>query len=332
MSRKLTNGVRVAGTGSYLPERVVTNDDFKRAGLETDDEWIRTRTGIRERRFASKEQATSDLAIEAAKKALEAAEKKPDDIDLIVCGTMTGDYVIPSTAALIQRGLGANRTGGFDLGGACSGFVLSLQAGSSFVKSGAAKTVLVIGAEKMSFCVDQTKRDTAVLFGDGAGAAVLVADETGASDVLAVRSGLRGDTESLVIPSGGSRDPITHEVLEKRTHLVHMKGRETFRFAVTTFVDLIEGSCKDAGVTVDDLACVVPHQVNMRILENASEKSGVPMSKMHLNIDRVGNTSAASVGIALDEAVRAGKIKRGDLVLMVAFGAGLSWGSALLRW
>lgn len=332
MSAQLLNSVRIAGTGSYLPERVVTNEDFKRAGLETDDEWIRSRTGIRERRFARPDQAASDLGIEAAKKALAAAEMTADELDLIVCATMTGDYVIPSTAAMLQRGLGASKACGFDLGAACSGFVIALTTGTQFVKSGQSKKVLVVAAEKMSFCVDQTMRDTAVIFGDGAGAAILVPDATRASDVLATRAGLRGDHESLVIPAGGSRTPFSQDVLEKRLHLVHMKGRETFKFAVTTFVDLIHGTCADAGLKPSDVTLVVPHQVNMRILEAASERSGIPMDKMVINIDRVGNTSAASVGIALDEAVRGGRIKRGDLVLMLAFGAGLSWGSALIRW
>lgn len=332
MSTRQLKAVRVAGTGSYLPERVVTNDDFRKAGLETDDEWVRTRTGIRERRFARPDQAASDLALEACKRALEAAECTPGELDVIICATMTGDYVIPCTAALLQRSLGAERAGGFDLSAACSGFVLSVQAGAQYVQTGAAKKVLIVGAEKMSYIVDQTKRDTAVLFGDGAGAAVLTVAEDGTSDLLAHRFGLRGDHESLVVPSSGSRAPVTPETIEKRLNLVHMKGRETFKFAVSTFVDLIEKTCADAGVTPEQLGCVVPHQVNMRILEAASERCKVPISKMHLNIERVGNTSAASVGIALDEAVRAGKIHSGDLVLLVAFGAGLSWGSALLRW
>jgi 3-oxoacyl-[acyl-carrier-protein] synthase-3 len=332
VSTRQLKAVRVAGTGSYLPERVVTNEDFRKAGLDTDDEWVRTRTGIRERRFAAPEQATSDLALEACRRALEAAECEAKDVDVIVCATMTSDYVIPSTAALIQRSLGAEQAGGFDLSAACSGFVLSMQTGAQFIQTGAARRVLIVGAEKMSYIVDQTKRDTAVLFGDGAGAALLVRDDAGASDLLAFRNGLRGDHESLVVPSSGSRCPVTPETIEKRLNLVHMKGRETFKFAVSTFVDLIEKTCSDAGIKPEQLTAVVPHQVNMRILEAASERCGVPLSKMHLNIERVGNTSAASVGIALDEAVRAGKIHRGDLVLMVAFGAGLSWGSALLRW
>ncbi len=332
MSTRQLRAVRVAGTGSYLPERVVTNEDFRKAGLDTDDEWVRTRTGIRERRFAAPEQAASDLALEASKRALDAAECTPNDIDVIICATMTGDYVIPCTAALLQRSLKAENAGGFDLSAACSGFVLSMQVGSQYIQVGRARRVLVVGAEKMSYIVDQTKRDTAVLFGDGSGAAVLTVDETGQSDLLASRNGLRGDHESLVVPSSGSRCPVTPETIEKRTNLVHMKGRETFKFAVSTFVDLIEKTCADAGVTPDQLKIVVPHQVNLRILEAASERCAIPLSKMYLNIDRVGNTSAASVGIALDEAVRAGKINRGDLVLLVAFGAGLSWGSALLRW
>jgi 3-oxoacyl-[acyl-carrier-protein] synthase-3 len=330
--QRTQNGVRIAGTGSYLPELVVTNDDLRKRGLETDDEWIRSRTGIRERRFARPDQAASDLGIEAAKLALAAAEIAPSELDLIVCSTMTGDYVIPSTAALLQRGLNATNAGGFDLGGACSGFVLGLLTCSQWVKTGMARKVLLVGTEKMTHCIDPTKRDTAVIFADGAGAAVLVSDPSGASELITMRTGLRGDTDFLVIPAGGSRQAITPDVLEKRLQYVHMKGRQTYRFAVTTFVDLIEKTCADAGISVNDLALVVPHQLNMRILEAAAEKAGVPKEKIVLNVDRVGNTSAASCGIALDEAVRAGRIRRGDLVLMVAFGAGLSWASALLRW
>jgi 3-oxoacyl-[acyl-carrier-protein] synthase-3 len=325
-------GVRVAGTGSFLPERVVTNEDLKRGGLDTEDDWVRSRTGIRERRFAGPHEATSDLALAASRRALEAAEVRPDELDMIICATMTPDYVIPGTAALVQRGLAATRAGGFDLNAACSGFVLALTTGAQFVKQGTARRVLVTGAEKMTMVIDPLKRDTAVIFADGAGAVVLVPDESGTSDFVASRAGLRGDDESLVIPAGGSRRPITPELMEQRLHYVQMKGRETYRFAVSTLADLLKGTCEDAGVAMSDVALVVPHQVNLRILESAAERANIPLSKMHINIDRVGNTSAASVAIALDEAARQGRLKRGDLVLMAAFGAGLAWASALIRW
>lgn len=327
-----TKGVRFAGTGSYLPERVVTNDDMSKT-LDTNDEWIRTRTGISERRFAAPEQATSDLAIEAARRALESARITPADLDLIICATMTGDYVIPSTAALIQRALGAEKAGGFDLASACSGFVLSVGVASGYVKTGAAKNVLVVGAEKMSVAMDMQDRATAVIFADGAGAAVLQPSDTpGGSDVLALRHGVKGDVDVLSIPAGGSRRPASPETIAQRQHYIKMAGRETFKFAVKTFSSLIEGTCADAGITPADLKVIVPHQVNQRIIEAACDRSEIDMTKVVLNIERVGNTSAASVAIALDETSRAGRLERGDLVLLVAFGAGLSWASALIRW
>ncbi|MCO5168941.1 MAG: ketoacyl-ACP synthase III [Planctomycetes bacterium] len=327
----ISKGVRFAGTGSYLPERVVTNDDMSKT-LDTNDEWIRTRTGIAERRFAAPDQATSDLGIEAARRALDAAGVAPAEVDLVICATMTFDYVIPSTAALIQRALGAERAGGFDLCSACSGFVLSVGAASGYIKTGAARNVLVVGAEKMSVAMDMQDRTTAVIFADGAGAAVLQPASEPGSDVLAQRHGLKGDVDVLSIPAGGSRKPASLETVQGREHYIKMAGRETFKFAVKTFSSLIEGTCADAGVTPADLKVIVPHQVNQRIIEAACERSKIDMSKCVINIDRVGNTSAASVAIALDEAVRAGRIERGDLVLLVAFGAGLSWASALLRW
>jgi 3-oxoacyl-[acyl-carrier-protein] synthase-3 len=326
-----TKGVRFAGTGSYLPERIVTNDELSKT-LDTNDEWIRTRTGIAARHYAAKDEASSDMAIVAARRALEAAQLGPQDLDLIICATMTFDYIIPSTAALIQRALGAEKAGGFDLCSACSGFVLSTSVAAGYIKTGAAKNVLIVGSEKMSGVMDMTDRGTAVIFADGAGAAILSASPDGASDVLAVRHGLRGDVDVLSVPAGGSRNPPSLETVQNRQHYVKMAGRETFKFAVKTFSSLIDDTCADAGITPDDLKVIVPHQVNQRIIEAACERSNIDMKKCVINIDRVGNTSAASVGIALDEAVRAGRIERGDLMLMVAFGAGLSWASALLRW
>ena len=326
-------GVRISGTGSYLPERVVTNHDLSQT-LDTSDEWIRTRTGIGERRWAAPDQASSDLALNAARPALEAAGVTPADVDLIVCATMTPDHIIPSTAALIQRGLGAENAGGFDLGSACSGFVLAFNTASNYVRAGASKCALVIAAEKMSTMMDMEDRSTAVIFADGAGAVVLQPTEgdLGQSDLLASRFGLRGDDEVLMIPAGGSRNPATAETVANRDHYIKMKGRETFKFAVKTFAGLIADTCADAGVTPDDLTLVVPHQVNQRILDAACQRAGVAAERCYVNIERVGNTSAASVAIALDEVVRQGRIERGQLLLMVAFGAGLSWGSALVRY
>lgn len=330
---KPVRGVEVAGTGSFLPARVVTNEEMSRT-LDTNDEWIVTRTGIRERRFAGPDEATSDMSLQAAKRAMEMAGVGPEQLDLILCATMTPDRIIPSTAGLLQRALEAPRAGGFDMQSACSGFVLSLTTGASFVKSGMYDTVLVIGAEKMTTVIDPTDRQTAVIFADGAGAAVLRANDgdPSGSDLLASMAGLQGDDQTLMIPAGGSRYPISIEAIEKRDHYVKMRGRDTFKFAVKTFASLIEDTCKKAGVDPQEVPIIVPHQVNQRILEAAAERVGIPLERCVINIDRVGNTSGASVGIALDEAVRAGRVQRGDLLLMLAFGAGLSWASALLRW
>jgi len=324
-------GVRVAGTGAYLPERVVTNDDFAKQ-IDTNDEWIRSRTGIRERRFAADDEAASDMAIAAAREALAAAEASADDVDLIICATMTPDHSIPSTAALVQGGIGASKAGGFDLGAACSGFVMGLTTAAAHIKSGLADRVLVVGSEKMSTVMDFEDRGTCVIFADGAGAAVVEPAPAGESDVLAQRSGLRGDAEVLVVPAGGSRRPPTAASVAERAHFVKMKGRDVFKFAVKTFTSLIQGTCADAGIRPEDVTLVVPHQVNLRILETATQRTGIDLERCIVNIDRYGNTSAASVPIALDEAVRGGRVAKGDLVLMVAFGAGLSWASTLLRW
>lgn len=324
-------GVRITGTGSCLPERVVTNDELSQT-LDTSDEWIKTRTGIAERRFAGPEQATSDFAIPAARKALEAAGKKPEEVDMILCATMTPDMAMPTVAALVQRELGLVNAGGYDINSACTGFVQTITAGSNYVRSGLSKCCLVIGAETMTRIIDPQDRATAVIFADGAGAAVLEPADPSESDMIAMSAGLRGDDEVLVVKAGGSRYPITPERIEARENFVLMRGRETFRFAVKTFARLITETCEKAGVSPTDLAVVVPHQVNMRIIEAAVERTGITKDTCYLNIETVGNTSAASVAIALDHAVAAGRMKRGDLVLFVAFGGGLSWASALYRW
>jgi 3-oxoacyl-[acyl-carrier-protein] synthase-3 len=326
-----SKGVRIAGTGSYLPSRVVTNEEFSKT-LDTSDEWIRTRTGIVERHWAAPNEASSDLAVAAARKAMTAAGIGPNDLDTIICATMTPDHIIPSTAALIQQALGAEKAGGFDLGTACSGFVMGLQVGSGFVKTGISKNVLVIGAEKMSMVMDMKDRSTCVIFADGAGAAILQPSPDGSSDLLACRAGMKGDVEVLSVPAGGSRFPTSAATVAAGDHFVKMKGRETFKFAVKTMSSLIEDTCADAGIKPADIHVIVPHQVNQRILEAACERSNLDIGKCVINIDRVGNTSAASVGIALDEAVAKGRVRRGDTVLMVAFGAGLSWASALVKW
>lgn len=324
-------GVRVTGTGSYLPERVVTNEELSRT-LDTSDEWIRTRTGIGSRHFIADDQATSDLAVAAARDAMADAGVTAEDLDLIVVCTMTPDSPMPITAALVQRELNAPNVGGFDLNSACSGFLLGFSTVANLIRTGSCKCALVIGAETMSRITDQTDRSTAVIFADGAGAVVLQPSEDRSSDLLAVRRGMRGDPDVLTIRGGGSRIPPSHAVIDEKKHLIEMKGRETFKFAVTTFAELITKTCEDAGVKPTDLKAIVPHQVNMRIIEKACSRAGVEVDRLVLNIERLGNTSAASVPIALNEGARKKRFGTGDLVLMVAFGGGLSWASALVRW
>ncbi|RMG15105.1 MAG: ketoacyl-ACP synthase III [Planctomycetota bacterium] len=324
--------VQVAGTGSHLPERVVTNDDLSET-LDTSDEWIRTRTGIAERRFAAEDEGSLALGLAAAREALGAAEVDPGEVDLVLCATMTPDYPMPTNAALLQRELGLENAGGFDMNSACTGFVFGFATAASYVRAGVSRCALVVATEKMSALTNPEDRSTRVIFGDGAGAVVLRPTPEGeGSDVLAFRRGLRGDERVLTIPAGGSLRPMTPERLAAGEQYIRMKGRETYKFAVRTFVSLIQGTCEDAGLSPADLKVVVPHQVNMRILEAACQRSGIELDHCYLNIDRVGNTSAASAAIALDEAARKGRIERGDLVLLAAFGGGLSWGSALLRW
>ncbi|MBL4847550.1 MAG: ketoacyl-ACP synthase III [Planctomycetes bacterium] len=324
-------GVQITGTGSCLPEQVVTNEDLSK-NLDTSDEWILSRTGIGERRFARPDEATSDFAIPAARAALEAAGKTPEDVDLVLCATMTPDMVMPTVSALVQRELGLVNAGGYDINSACTGFVQTITAGSNYIRSGLSKCCLVIGAETMTRIIDPANRNTAVIFADGAGAAVLEPAEAGVSDLIAMSAGLKGDDEVLFVPAGGSRKPLTPERIAAGEQYVVMKGRETFRFAVKTFARLITETCEKAGVAPSELAIVVPHQVNMRIIEAAVERTGITKEVCFLNIATVGNTSAASVAIALDHAVKADRIQRGDLVLFVAFGGGLSWASALFRW
>lgn len=330
MVNRTLRGVAIAGTGSYLPARVLSNADLERMGLDTNDEWIYQRTGIRERRVAAPTEAASDLAIQAARRAIEAAELDPATLDLVVCATMTPDMAIPATAALVARGVGATRAGAFDLEAACSGFVYGLSAVGSMIAAGRIDRALLIGTEVMTRVMDYTDRGTSIIFGDGAGAAILQPSD-GTSDILYTCLRARGE-ETISVPGCGSRMPPSREVIERKDHLVKMNGRETYKFAVTVFRELIEDALAKNGLTARDIALVIPHQVNLRIIESAVQKCGFPMDRVIVNIERYGNTSAASVGIALDEAVRAGRLRRGDLILMVAFGAGLTWGSALVRW
>lgn len=321
---------RIAGTGSYAPSRVLTNADLEQM-VATSDEWIRERTGIRERRIAATGEACSDLAVQAGKRALTAAGVAATDLDMILLATCTGDFPLPATACLVQHQLGATKAGACDLAAACCGFVYALSVADAYIKTGM-RHVLVIGSEVMSAITDWTDRNTCVLFGDGAGAVVLSASD-GERGILS--TDLRSDgtlCELIMVPGGGSRTPPSEKVMAERLHYIKMKGNETFKVAVRTLEDIARATLAANHVRVEDLDLYVPHQANVRILKAVMERLGLPIEKVLLNLDRYGNTSAASIPIALDEAVREGRIKEGSLVMLGAFGAGLTWASAMIRW
>jgi len=321
---------RIAGTGSYAPAKALTNADLE-GMVATSDEWIRERTGIRERRVAGTGEACSDLAVQAGKRALTAASLVATDLDMILVATCTGDYPLPATACLVQHQLGATRAAACDLSAACCGFVYALSVADAYVKSGM-RHVLVIGSEVMSAITDWTDRNTCVLFGDGAGAVVVSASD-GEQGILSTH--LRSDgtlCELIMVPGGGSRTPPSEKVLAERMHYIKMKGNETFKVAVRTLEEIARETLAANQLRVEDLDLYVPHQANVRILQAVMQRLGLPIEKVMMNLDRYGNTSAASIPIALDEAVRAGRIQDGSLVMLGAFGAGLTWASAMIRW
>ncbi|MGJ8639943.1 MAG: beta-ketoacyl-ACP synthase III [Opitutaceae bacterium] len=324
--------VTILGTGSYVPENVVTNDDMAKI-VETSDDWIRTRTGIRERRFAADDQATSDLACAAGERAIEAAGIDRNEIDLIIVATMTPDMPFPSTACLVQSKLNLPKVCAFDVQAACSGFVYTLGIASSMLQSGNFKTALIIGAEKTSPILDFEDRTTCVLFGDGAGAAILRQSDVENVGILGTLGGADGsDPSVLQQPGGGSAIPASTESIANRQHYLKMNGKEIFKQAVRVMGQASLDICKKVGYDTEAIDLVVPHQANMRIIESLAKRMKIPMEKFHNNLDRYGNTSAASVGIALDEAFKAGRIKSGDIILLVAFGAGLTWASSIIKW
>jgi 3-oxoacyl-[acyl-carrier-protein] synthase-3 len=321
---------RIAGTGSYVPARVLTNADLERM-VATSDEWIRERTGIRERRIAATGEACSDLAVQAGKRALAAAGLAATDLDMILVATCTGDYPLPATACLVQHQLGATKAAACDLSAACCGFIYAFSVADAYVKNGM-RHVLVIGSEVMSAITDWTDRNTCVLFGDGAGA-VIVSASDGERGILSTH--LRSDgalCELIMVPGGGSRTPPSEKVLAEHLQYIKMKGNETFKVAVRTLEEIARATLSANGLRVEDLDLYVPHQANVRILKAVIERLGLPIEKVMLNVDRYGNTSAASIPIALDEAIREGRIKDGSLVMLGAFGAGLTWASAVIRW
>jgi 3-oxoacyl-[acyl-carrier-protein] synthase-3 len=320
----------IAGTGSYAPERVLTNADLERM-VETSDEWIVERTGIRERRLASPGEACSDLGTKAAERALEAAGVAASDLDMILVATCTGDAPLPSTACLIQYRLGATKAAACDIGAACCGFVYALAVGDAYVRTGL-RHVLVIGSEVMSSITNWKDRNTCILFGDGAGAVVLSATKEDRG-ILSSHLHSDGSLWNLIcVPGGGSRMPPTDKMLADELQYIKMKGNETFKVAVKTLEESAHEALQVNGMTVADIDVYVPHQANARILKAVAARLGLPMEKVVMNVDRYGNTSAASIPIALDEAVRAGRIKKGNLVMMAAFGSGLTWATSVVRW
>lgn len=320
----------ITGTGSYVPSKILSNADLENM-VATSDQWITERTGIRARAVCGPGEACSDLGVKAAQRALEDAKISASDVDMILLATCTGDYPLPATACLIQQQLGAKRAAACDISAACCGFVYALSIADAYIRTGM-RHVLVIGSEVMSAITDWTDRNTCVLFGDGAGAAVVSATE-GDHGILSTH--LRSDGalwELIAVPGGGSRLPPCEKVLAEKLNCIKMKGNETFKVAVRTLEEIARETLTANRLTVSDLDLYVPHQANVRILKAVADRLGLPLEKVMLNLDRYGNTSAASIPIALDEAIRQGRITKGSLVMLGAFGAGLTWASALIRW
>jgi len=321
----------VLGTGSALPEKIITNADLEKM-VETSDQWITDRTGIKERRQAGPHETTSTLSVQASVKALKKAGIKATELDLIICSTISPDMPLPSTASLIQRDLGARGCCAFDLAAACSGFLFGMTVAEQFIRTGAAQKVLVIGAELLSRYLDYKDRTTCVIFGDGVAAAVFGPVEP-PSGILAHELHTEGQyAEHLFIPAGGTAMPPSCESIAKGAHFIKMRGNELFKVAVRSLEEVSLHVLKKAGVTPHDINLFIPHQANQRITEAVRERLGVPADRVYSNISRVGNTSSASIPICLDECVQAGRLKKGDLVLMSAFGAGVTWGAVLMRW
>jgi 3-oxoacyl-[acyl-carrier-protein] synthase-3 len=321
----------IAAVGSYVPERILTNGELETI-VDTSDEWITSRTGIKERRIASETEFTSDLATRAALKAMKRAGISADQIDLIIVATITPDMPFPSTACFVQQKIGAHRAAAFDIEAACSGFIYSLEIAQQFIVSHTYNTVLVIGAEKLSSIVDWQDRNTCVLFGDGAGAAILQSFP-GKHGLLTCVMGADGRKANLLsMPGGGSRHPASVETVNSRMHFLRMDGKETFKNAVNAMVSAAQTALSRCNTDISQIKCVIPHQANRRIIDAVAERLGAAPEQVFVNLDRYGNTSAASVAIALDEAVQSGRIHRGDLILLVVFGAGLTWGAAVIEW
>lgn len=321
----------ITAVGAYLPSKILTNADLEKL-VDTTDEWITSRTGIKERRIAAPDEATSDLASKAALDAIRKAGITADQIDLIIVATVTPDMPFPSTACLVQQKIGATRAAAFDIEAACSGFIYGLEIGQQFIMSRTYDTVLVIGAEKLSSIVDWQDRNTCVLFGDGAGAAILQ-NRPNSHGLLTACLGADGSKGSvLCVPAGGSRAPATNDTIANRLHCIRMDGKETFKNAVQAMLTAGRTALERCELDISQITCVIPHQANRRIVDAVSERLGVTSEQLFVNLEKYGNTSAASVAIALNEAVETGRIHRGDLILLVVFGAGFTWGAAVIEW
>jgi 3-oxoacyl-[acyl-carrier-protein] synthase-3 len=323
-------GVRIAAVGHYAPSGILTNEDLEKV-LDTSDEWITTRTGMKRRHVASDEQATSDLAIAAALKALAKTSLTPNDIDCFIVATVTPDFIFPATACIVASRLGASDKAAFDVEIACSGFIYGLTVGASLIRSGVYKRIMLIGAETLTKIVNRNDRSTAILFGDGAGAVILESAQT--DSFLSSELGSDGSRpELLQVTAGGTRHPLTPAAYEAGEQYIHMEGREVFKFAVTKMIDATDVALRKANLEKTDLDWLIPHQANKRIIDAAAKYLDMPEEKVIVNIQEYGNTSAASIPIALSEAVESGRIQNGDVIVFVGFGGGLSWGAVTWRW
>ncbi|MCK9555867.1 ketoacyl-ACP synthase III [bacterium] len=330
MRNKIT--ASIIGTGSYLPEKVITNKDLE-SMVDTSDEWITTRTGIKERHIAADDEYTSDMGAKAAMRALHSAGKKPSAIDLIIVATITPDMLFPSTACFVQDKIGARNAACFDIGAACSGYIYAIEIAKRLVETGSHNTILVIASEKLSAITDWSDRNTCVLFGDGAGACIISGEETGKPRILCTYTGADSSAaELLMMPGGGTRFPASIQTVEKKMHFLKMEGREVFKNAVLSMYKAAERIMKKCDVKIDEINCFLPHQANIRIIDAVAKKIGIAKEKIHLNIQKFGNMSAATVAVGLDEVFRGWDLKPGDKMLVDAFGAGFTFGSLIIEW
>jgi 3-oxoacyl-[acyl-carrier-protein] synthase-3 len=328
----MSSRVKIIGTGSCLPEKILTNQDFEKI-VDTTDEWIFSRTGMRERRIAGAEEFTSDMGARAAKKALEAAQISPQEVDLILCATLTPDYPFPSTACLIQALIGAGGCVALDVQAACTGYLYALAIAKAMVESGGYRNVLIVASEKLSSITDYTDRGTCVLFGDGAAACVVGRSEKPGLVIRDVSLGADGEqAQLLILPAGGSRRPASQETVQEKLHFIKMEGKEVFKHAVRRMEAAAKHSLDKAGVKEEEIRWLVPHQANIRIIETLAKRFSVPWERVFMTLHKYGNTSASSVGIALDELLHDHPLQRGENLLLVAFGAGLTWGASVLSY